>query len=61
MGRFAQRKSSDLDVIPLCAPCHRKLHANPASWRLHFGSDVGWSERTRAAVERLRKSIVGGR
>lgn len=61
MGRFAQRRSSDLDVIPLCKRHHDELHANATMWRLHFGSDVGWIERTRAAVERLKANTIGGR
>ena len=58
MGRFAQRKSSDFDVIPLCPRCHLSLHASPQAWRLRFGSDVGWIDRTREAVERLKARTV---
>jgi hypothetical protein len=61
MGRFAQRKSSDLDVIPVCPPCHRNLHASPASWRLHFGADYDHVEPTRKAVEQIRRRMIGGR
>jgi hypothetical protein len=61
MGRFAQRKSSDLDVIPLCEPCHRNLHLSPATWRLHFGADTDHVEPTRKAVEQIQHRTIGGR
>ena len=61
MGRHSQRKASDLDVIPLCAKCHDHLHRSPDFWREWHGFDTDFSAPTRAAVERARKSLIGGR
>lgn len=58
MGRYAQRKASDFDVVPLCPRCHDALHASPSQWVRLFGVDVGWIEKTRAAVERLKARTI---
>lgn len=60
-GRHAQRKASDLDVIPLCARCHDHLHRSPDFWREWNGFDTDFVIPTRKAVERARKSLIGGR
>lgn len=60
-GRFAQRKASDLDVIPMCDPCHRSLHAAPDVWRKAYGPDTDFIPKVREAVERLRRNTIGGR
>lgn len=38
-GRVAQRRSSDLETIPLCFDCHADLHAHPAAWKRRHGED----------------------
>jgi hypothetical protein len=60
-GRFAGRKSSDLDVIPLCPGCHRMAHEMRAEWIRLYGPDVDMIPRTRAMVERMQGMIIGGR
>lgn len=61
MNRHSQGKASDLDVIPLCHRCHDHLHRSPDFWREWHGFDTDFSAPTRAAVERVRKSLIGGR
>lgn len=56
--RFAQRKSSDLDVIPLCPPCHRHLHASPAAWRDQHGPDTDFIAPTHARVLQIRENTI---
>jgi hypothetical protein len=61
MGRFAQRRASDLDVIPLCYDHHQGaagIHTKPAAWRTLYGADIHYIEPTRRAVEALRARTV---
>jgi hypothetical protein len=39
MGRFAQRKASDFETLPLCDEHHRTLHHWPAQWQAIWGRD----------------------
>lgn len=55
MGRHAQRKSSDLDTIPLCPSHHDQIHKSPGLWRAFYGFDTEYIPATRRAVEKLRK------
>lgn len=57
-GRFAQRKSSDLDVIPLCPAHHDMLHKSPYAWRSEYGDDTDHIEPTREAVRRLGRNTI---
>ena len=57
-GRFAQRRASDLDVIPLCWEHHRMLHEKPAAWRAIWGMDVDHIEPVRRAVETLKARSI---
>jgi hypothetical protein len=59
--RGAQRRSSDFDVLPLCAPCHDWRTANGKTWRTLFGPDHGMLDAVRAQVEHLRNRTIGGR
>jgi hypothetical protein len=66
MGRFARRRASDFDTIPLCSDHHDpgipgSLHHSPAAWRTRFGLDTDHLEPTRARVELLRARTIGGR
>lgn len=61
MGRHSQRKASDFDVIPLCPQHHDHLHRSPDFWREFWGFDTDYVASTRAAVERVRKNLIGGR
>lgn len=57
-GRYSGRKTSDLNVIPLCAPCHRTgpnaIHNGSRSWMERNGPDYGYIDQTREAVKKLR-------
>jgi hypothetical protein len=57
-GRFARRKSSDLEVIPLCKEHHDMLHLRPAAWRALYGMDTDHIEPTRRADEALKGRTV---
>ena len=35
--RGASRKADDRYAVPLCNPCHTKLHAAPASYQIKYG------------------------
>jgi hypothetical protein len=61
MGRFACRKASDFDTIPLCPADHAALHAEPSRWRSRFGLDTDYLPGVRARVELLRNRTIGGR
>jgi hypothetical protein len=50
MGRFAQRKASDFDVIPLCPKHHAELHDKPLQWRDKYGYDRDYVVVVRAWV-----------
>jgi hypothetical protein len=50
MGRFAQRKATDFDVIPLCPAHHDELHADVTAWREKYGEDTLYIVLTRAYV-----------
>jgi hypothetical protein len=60
-GRFAQRKASDLDVIPLCKPHHDELHLMPKWWQAKYGQDTDYIKPTHKAVERLKRNTIGGK
>lgn len=60
-GRFAQRKSSDLDALPMCVFHHTMLHDRPADWRAVFGRDANYLPAVRRSVENLRANTIGGR
>jgi hypothetical protein len=49
-GRFSQVKVPDEMAIPLCADCHRSLHAGKETWAAMFGED---HEYTAATQDRL--------
>jgi hypothetical protein len=51
--RYGTRKASDFDTIPLCPPCHRKLHSDKTAWREAHGPDYGFLEVVRALVAGL--------
>jgi hypothetical protein len=38
-GRYAQRKASDLETLPLCDAHHTMLHASPGQWQSIWGRD----------------------
>lgn len=57
-GRFAQRKSSDLDVIPLCPAHHDMLHKSPYAWRSEYGDDVDYIASTRDAVAGIERNTI---
>jgi hypothetical protein len=57
-GRFAQRRASDLDVLPLCDEHHDMLHLRPAAWRALYGMDTDHVEPTRRAVDALRARTI---
>jgi hypothetical protein len=58
MGRFAQRRSSDLDVIPLCQKHHDDLHNRPALWADRFGQDCEYSTVVRMQVAELDRRTI---
>lgn len=59
MGRHSQGKSSDFDVIPLCAyPCHDELHRNRLTWIARYGLDVDLVPRVRALVAAMEANSV---
>jgi hypothetical protein len=60
-GRFAQRKASDNETIPLCPQHHDELHHSPDAWKALFGLDTDYIEQTRKAVAQMRQNIIGGR
>lgn len=60
-GRFAQRKASDHDTICLCGAHHRLKHRSPATFLELYGFEADLVASTRAAVERVRRSLIGGR
>lgn len=60
-GRFAQRKASDMDVLPMCVRHHELLHGHPAAWRAAYGADADYLPKVREAVDRLRANTIGGR
>lgn len=37
--RYASRRASDMEVIPLCQRCHDDLHRDKAAWRQRHGAD----------------------
>lgn len=59
-GRFSQTKASDFDTIPLCREHHDDLHQRGRLWRATYGDDTDYLLSTRAAVERLKRDIIGG-
>ena len=59
-GRFAQRRASDMDTIPLCPEHHRMLHDEPAAWKAAFGLDTDYIASTRRAVGQLQRALIGG-
>src|SRR6056297_845812 len=56
-GRFGSRKTSDFDVIPLCAEDHHTgplaIHNGSKAWAERNGPDTGYIEQTRAAVRAM--------
>lgn len=56
-GRYSGRKTSDLDVIPLCKWDHQdgpeSIHRDKAGWMERNGPDWGYIEQTRRAVAAL--------
>jgi Protein of unknown function (DUF968). len=60
-GRFAQRRASDMDVLPMCVRHHLMLHGQPAAWRAAYGLDADFLPRIATAVARLRNATIGGR
>jgi hypothetical protein len=60
-GRFARRKASDIDTIPLCHEHHDELHMHPDRWRNRYGLDTDYLGATRLAVDQLRNRTIGGR
>jgi len=52
--RFSSRKSSDLDVIPLCKIHHQDgpeaIHNGKERWREKHGPDHGYLEQTREMI-----------
>jgi hypothetical protein len=61
MGRFARRRSSDFDAIPLCYDHHQGndgIHASPAKWRALWGADTDYCDPTRRAVEALKGRTI---
>jgi hypothetical protein len=61
MGRFAQRRASDFDAIPLCYDHHQGkvgIHTSPARWRAIYGQDTDYCEPTRRAVEAMKSRTI---
>lgn len=49
-GRFAQRRASDFDTIPLCPEHHDELHLRPRAWRDRWGPDHGFLDQVKASI-----------
>lgn len=63
-GRYAQRKSSDYDAIPLCNKHHRFRTERGETWQTMYGFDTEYIPATRKGVERLiedQRATIGGR
>ena len=50
-GRYAQRRASDFDTIPLCRDCHHELHNRPADWKAANGEDRDYLPKVRAMLQ----------
>lgn len=48
--RFARRKSSDYDVLPLCVPCHEFRTNHATEFRERYGPDYGFLPLIRATM-----------
>ncbi|MET3929548.1 hypothetical protein ABIE51_001435 [Lysobacter sp. OAE881] len=62
--RFSQARVSDCLAIPLCDPCHDKLHENWPAWEEKHGSQWmhaadTWEQAVRDGVWNLDKKICG--
>lgn len=57
-GRYAQRKSSDLDAIPLCKRHHQFRTDHSEAWATMYGFDTDYIEATRKAVEMLTGLVI---
>ena len=42
----AGQRASDYFTMPLCPPCHARLHADKAAWERQHGSQFGWVAET---------------
>lgn len=56
--RFAQRKSSDMDVIPLCRPCHETRTRTGRVWREIYGPDHGFLGKVAKQIAELKRRTV---
>lgn len=62
MGRGGNRKSSDFDTMALCDGHHQgnfdtskvAIHREPNAWRMRYGPDTDYIERTREMVRAMR-------
>lgn len=52
--RYAQRRSSDFDVIPLCPLHHRFRTEHGETWAQMYGFDTDYLSEVRRAVEKLK-------
>lgn len=59
MRRGAQRKSSDMDVIPVCPDCHDMIHNYRPIWLANHKPDYEYIPDVDKAVKRLQKLMVG--
>jgi hypothetical protein len=50
-GRYAQRRASDFDTIPLCRGCHDELHADKGRWEREHGEDRDYLPKVRAQLQ----------
>lgn len=53
-GRFAQRRASDTETIPLCHPHHTQLHHEPRAWKALYGQDWQYLPQVQWQVEALK-------
>jgi len=53
MGRYAQRKSSDFETIPLCRRCHHMLHNERERFQRLYGNDFDLLPKVAQMLDRL--------
>ena len=53
--RFSSAKADDANSLPLCAPCHTKLHANWPEWEAAHGSQ--WMHAMQTLLQAIRDGV----
>jgi hypothetical protein len=48
--RFANRRASDFETIPLCVRHHTELHADKTAWREQHGPDYAFLDHVTNAI-----------